>query len=214
MSFWCQNLDTVSLFSLIIQLYQSLSHGSWGLSCVLIVIVLRSFLMHFYFLQWDNSNVYVCVFHRATVVSMVFLVCLVIKDTGYVQQSQKQRLFFSYNLYYRWRIIYLQLLHPYILLGWLWTTGTTRGPRRGRRAGTQICEYYNINITSRYCVTADQHLFIHNVLLLLCLQGDDGDVGPRGLPGEPVSVSVTAQLILHLPLFSIYILLMLLLSVF
>lgn len=27
-------------------------------------------------------------------------------------------------------------------------------------------------------------------------QGDDGDVGPRGLPGEPVSVSKMTQLIL------------------
>lgn len=30
-------------------------------------------------------------------------------------------------------------------------------------------------------------------MLYLRLQGDDGDVGPRGLPGEPVSVSMTAK---------------------
>lgn len=39
--------------------------------------------------------------------------------------------------------------------------------------------------------------FIHD-LLFLCLQGDDGDVGPRGLPGEPVSVSMTTKQIFHL----------------
>lgn len=30
----------------------------------------------------------------------------------------------------------------------------------------------------------------------MSFQGDDGDVGPRGLPGEPVSVSKITQLIL------------------
>lgn len=30
----------------------------------------------------------------------------------------------------------------------------------------------------------------------MSFQGDDGDVGPRGLPGEPVSVSTITQLIL------------------
>lgn len=29
----------------------------------------------------------------------------------------------------------------------------------------------------------------------LSFQGDDGDVGPRGLPGEPVSVSTLARLV-------------------
>lgn len=37
-------------------------------------------------------------------------------------------------------------------------------------------------------------IFLIVLFLLDCCQGDDGDVGPRGLPGEPVGVSVSQTL--------------------
>lgn len=144
---------------------------------------------------------FLCVLLRVTVGLMAFLVCPVTKDTGWVKGSclvvEVAPKIFIVLKYVCKKLNILPHSATLCPPGWPRTIWTTRISRRGWRKGTEKSERQNVKWLQAelkiYHLRSSHHFCVS-------FQGDDGNVGPRGLPGEPVSVSMATQLIKNLSL--------------